>query len=292
MIIVKLMGGLGNQLFQYATGRSLALSRGVALKLDLSFLEEVQEGNTPRHFALHHFGITAQTASAWDVAQMMDGEGRHLEAAVARLIGRLRGCRHYRERWFHFDPEVRALPDNVYLEGYWHSERYFVEHSANIRKELTVTAELMGRNRELADKLSVVNAVSVHVRRGDYVHNPTTNAYHGVCAPEYYHRAAEVIASSVVDPLFVVFSDEPGWAVQHLKFRFPVCHVTDNGETPHEDLRLMSLCKHHIIANSSFSWWGAWLSANPDKIVIAPERWFNNPTINTVDLTPVGWHRI
>jgi hypothetical protein len=199
---------------------------------------------------------------------------------------------HYRERWFHFDPEVRALPDNVYLEGYWHSERYFVEHSANIRKELTVTAELMGRNRELADKLSVVNSVSVHVRRGDYVHNPTTNAYHGVCAPEYYHRAAEVIASSVVDPLFVVFSDEPGWAVQHLKFRFPVCHVTDNGETPHEDLRLMSLCKHHIIANSSFSWWGAWLSANPDKIVIAPERWFNNPTINTVDLTPVGWHRI
>ncbi len=292
MIMVKLMGGLGNQMFQYAAARCLALRHNTPLKLDLSFLEGDQTGNTPRRFALDCFAISAAKASPLETALMSGRGGSRCGSIVCSVLQKLLGNVMYHERFFQFDPEVLRLPGKVYLEGYWQSEHYFAECAGTIRQEFTVQQPLRGRNRELADEIRSVNAVSVHVRRGDYVRDATTNAAHGVCGAEYYTKAIEIVTQYANDTVFFVFSDEPEWVAEHLKVDFPVRYISHNGDTPHEDLRLMSLCRHHIIANSSFSWWGAWLSDNPDKIVIAPKRWFNDPSINTSDLTPTVWQRI
>ena len=292
MIIVKLMGGLGNQMFQYAAARRLALRHDVPLKLDLSFLEGDQNGNTPRRFALDCFAINAGKASRREVVLMSGQAATRPETFLARVSRKICHYTDYRERFFRFDPKVLCLPDNTYLEGYWQSEQYYTDYAETIRREFMVKQPLLGRNRELADEIRSVNAVSVHIRRGDYVTDLGTNAVHGLCSTEYYRKAEEMIVQSVEKPVFFVFSDDPEWVEVNFEPRCPVIYSNRNGEVPYEDLRLMSLCRHHIIANSSFSWWGAWLSVNPDKIVIAPERWFNDPSINTVDLIPVGWHRI
>lgn len=292
MIMVKLMGGLGNQMFQYAAGRRLALRHGVPLALDLSFLEGDQAGNTPRRFALEGFAIEALKASPWEVALMTGRGGTVLETVAARLIGAFSGCSSYRERRFRYDPDLMDLPDNVYLEGYWQSERYFSDVGDTIRRELALKGAPGGKNRELADLIGAVNSVALHVRRGDYVTDPVTNAAHGTCGPDYYHAAVAMLHQKFKDIEFFVFSDDPDWCRTGLRIPFPVHHVDHNGQQPQEDLRLMSLCRHHIIANSSFSWWGAWLSTSPDKNVIAPKRWFNDPAIDTGDLIPAGWQRL
>ncbi|CAH2031084.1 alpha-1,2-fucosyltransferase [Trichlorobacter ammonificans] len=293
MIVVKLMGGLGNQMFQYATGRRLALRHGVPLKLDLTFLEGNQAGSTPRRFALHCFAIEAAKATPWEVA-LMTGRGTSfvLHSVFARLSGAIRGFSQYRERWFQYDPEVLCLPDNVYLEGYWQSPRYFDDSAEIIRREFNLKTEPEGKNRELADRIDSVAAVSLHVRRGDYVTDPVTNAVHGICGPDYYDAAVTTMTQLVKEPEFFVFSDDPAWCREELKVSFPIHYIDNNRNQPHEDLRLMSRCRYHIIANSSFSWWGAWLCQQPDKLVITPKRWFNDPSVNTNDMIPVGWHRL
>jgi hypothetical protein len=297
MIIVKLMGGLGNQMFQYAVARRLAWRHETRLKLDLSFLEGDQTGNTQRKPVLSHLCISAERASHWEVANIT-GSGRNiLESTAVKLfqksaLAKLRPsvCR---EKHIHFDPIVLTLPDNSYLDGYWQSEKYFRDIEDIIREEFTVNYPLAGENLELAEIIQVTNSVSVHVRRGDYVASPNVNAFHGVCSADYYQDAVMEIASLIPVPNFFIFSDDAGWVKEHLKLPYPVTVVENNGpDEAYEDLRLMSLCRHHIIANSSLSWWGAWLSLHPGKIVIAPKRWFNDPSINTGDLIPLGWLRL
>lgn len=292
MILVKLMGGLGNQMFQYAAARSLCRRHGTSLKLDLSFLESDQAGNTSRTFELDHFCITAEKATRWEISTMSGKSKTVLETVLARIFQRLSGNTGYREKQFQFDPQVLTLPDNVYLEGYWQSECYFSDIDEIIRNELTVRSPLLDKNLELAEEILAVNAVSLHVRRGDYVMDEKTRAAHGVCDLDYYLRAEDRVAKSIENPHYFVFSDDPEWAAENLKLRHPVRYVNHNGSMAHEDLRLMSLCRHHVIANSSFSWWGAWLSTSPDKLVIAPDRWFNDLTIDTSGLIPSRWQRL
>ena len=136
-----------------------------------------------------------------------------------------------------------------------------------------------------------VNAVSVHVRRGDYVNNKNANAFHGVCSPEYYRKAIELIAKRVDSPKYFVFSDDIEWVKEHIEIPNAV-FVSQKDIADHEELVLMSKCKHAIIANSSFSWWGAWLNANPNKLVIAPKQWVSDSRVNTVDAIPAEWVRI
>jgi len=290
MVIVRLMGGLGNQMFQYAAGRAVAYRNRTQLKLDLSYFDQ----NPRRSYKLHHFNIAESIATPDEVTHFTR---RDLWSRISHLIERYLLPSYKRsvfaERFFHFDPNVLRLRGNVYLIGYWQSEKYFKDIEQIIRQDFTFKHAPDTENQRLAHIIANTNSVSLHIRRGDYISNPVTYQYHGVCSLDYYRAAIETLTQAIGQPHFFVFSDNMAWAQQNLKLDYPVTFVTHNGaERDYEDLRLMSQCKHHIIANSTFSWWGAWLCAYPSKIVIAPKKWFSGANHDTKDLIPESWWRI
>lgn len=291
MVIVKLMGGLGNQMFQYAAARRLAYVHDTTLKFDLSWFSNIAEGDTLRKYALSVFAIKENFAAPEEAENLKGNYGRGWHTLFGLYSGKPSGFL-IQEKHYHFDPAILKLPDNVYLEGYWQSERYFSDIEDVIRKEFMVKIEPDPLNRQLSEAIKHSEAVSLHVRRGDFL-KPNTNAFHGVCSLGYYQSAIDKIASQVQLPHFYVFSDEPRWVKENLDLAYPATFIDHNGSNKaYEDIKLMSLCKHHIIANSSFSWWGAWLNNNPEKTVIAPMKWFNKEDINTRDLIPETWIRM
>ena len=161
---------------------------------------------------------------------------------------------------------------------------------SELRRELVPRQPLEGNNLEMVRRITSSRAVSVHIRRGDYVSNPITRAYHGLCGPDYYSRAVEQISNTVDSPNFFVFSDDKAWAKENFDSGFQTTFVSINDDNQdYADLSLISMCRHHIIANSSFSWWGAWLCNDPGKIVIAPRDWFRGANHDTSDLLPDTW---
>jgi hypothetical protein len=296
MVIVRLLGGLGNQMFQYAAGRAIAHRTSAPLRLDLAFYKRPAQSSSPdtsRTYDLDRLNIQAGIASRDDVQQIERAHRRSVLARIATRFPAIRPlCRDLvvNERHFNFDPGVTRLRGNVYLDGYWQSEKYFQRIAPAIRKELAVKGEPDDANREMARRIRRGFSVSVHVRRGDYVSNSVTHAVHGTCTIDYYRAAIAQIVNVGVQPELFVFSDDPAWAQENLRVDYPTTYVTHNGpDKSHEDLRLMSLCSHHVIANSSFSWWGAWLSDNPGKRVVAPRQWFRTVERNTADLIPPEW---
>lgn len=282
MIIIKLMGGIGNQMFQYAAGRRLAIKHKTILKLDLTFLLDrtPRKNSTYRDYELGAFNIQENIVDPLDNKILMVKQ----KLKLINLVNEL----HYQ-----FHESTLSAPDNSYLEGYWQSEKYFKDVEDLIRNEFTVKFKAEGINKKIAEEINSCEAVSLHIRRGDYASNPEINKYHGLCPLEYYQKALKKITSCIENPHIFIFSNDPEWAQKNLDFEHPFKFITNNiGDKSYEDLRLMSLCRHNIIANSSFSWWGAWLNRNPDKIVIAPRKWFNDPSINTDDLIPENWIRI
>jgi hypothetical protein len=283
MIIVRLIGGIGNQLFQYAVARHLAEIHKTILKIDLSGF-----GNYKlRKYYLSPFNIQENFATLEEIKVL----GVYKQEATGRLIARILkkppklAPTHILEKHFHFDPEILRLPDGVYLDGYWQSEKYFKDIEDIIRQEFTVKTSQDSKNKELSELIASCESVSLHIRRGDFVSNFKTKRVHGICDLDYYSRAVKQITQTVNTPYFFVFSDEPEWARDNLKLSYQIKIVDHNGvDKSHEDLRLMSQCKYHIIANSTFSWWGAWLNARPEKIVIAPKKWFNTNKNDTKDL--------
>jgi len=291
MIISRLVGGLGNQMFQYAAGLRLASARNTELKLDLSAFDE-QTMQTPRSYELGAFAVTAELASPEEVAALVKGSGRLLGRLATRW-SRDRFSSRAVERAFHFDPGVLSLSDGVVLRGYWQSERYFSDVADRVRREFCWKREPTGTNAAMIADIARCNSVSLHIRRGDYLTNPDAREMHGVCSVDYYQRAVAHIVDRVSDPTFFLFSDEPDWVRENLELRASVRLVDHNGpDAGSEDLRLMSRCSHHIVANSTFSWWGAWLNPNPEKIVIAPKQWFADDSIDTSDLLPASWVRL
>ncbi len=298
MIIVRLSGGLGNQMFQYAAALRLAHVHDAVLKIDTSRLDKTEPLETPREYELGCFRITAGKAAAGERELCGDlaEKSRKPLFRVLRKCGFLpsnNGFRYYRERSFSFDGRVLRLPDNICLDGYWQCEKYFRDIRDTITSEFTLRDGPAGKNARLAEQIEACNSVSLHVRRGDYVANPAAAHFHGVCGLDYYSGAIEEIKKRVVAPHLFVFSDDPEWAATNIRSDIPVTFADHNGTGDGgRDLDLMRLCKHNIIANSSFSWWGAWLNENPGKTVIAPARWFQEPGIDTRDLVPKGWLRI
>lgn len=292
MIIVYLQGGIGNQMFQYAAARRLALRLGVPLKLDLSRLTVELPGVTPRSYALKYFLIEAEEATQEETAALFQPpEGRF--SRLARRLAPVSRRSHMRQHGFGFDPAVLSLQDNVLLDGYWQSERYFADVAGQVRSDFTLREDATGTNLETAAMMLECDSVSVHIRRGDYVSDPRAAAKYASCSDGYYRKAVDMVAQRVSRPRFFVFSDDPCWVKEHFSLPHGMIVVDHNDpDAAHEDLRLMSLCRHHIIANSSFSWWGAWLDPRPDKIVVAPARWFTAPSARPRDLVPESWFRV
>ena len=291
MIIVRLTGGLGNQFFQYAVARHLAEIHRTVLKLDISGFETYKL----HKYSLWSFNIQENFASPEEVAALSVRKQRIVELLMTRALRRppKSAPTHIREKHFHFDPDILNLPDSVYLDGYWQSEKYFADIADIIRQEFTVKTPQKGKDKDLAELMASCESVSLHIRRGDFVSAPQTNQVHGTCDLNYYFRCVENLTQTVKHPHFFIFSDEPQWARDNLKLPFSTTLVDHNGaDKNYEDMRLMSQCKHHIIANSSFSWWGAWLCENLHKIVFAPIRWFADSDINTNDLIPASWQRM
>ncbi len=284
VIIVQLKGGLGNQLFQYAAGRRLSLTVGVPLKLDISFYKRHKQ----RTYELDQFCIEAGIATPWEVASW---RGPRYLTQITRPLGLL--PRLVMEKSFEVDPTILHLGDGKYLDGYWQSYRYFADVAPQIRRELAVRIPPSDTDRVLLDRMARCDSVCLHVRRGDYASNPITRQYHGLCTPEYYRTAVEGLAAQLHAPELFVFSDDLPWVKQNLRFELSTTHVEHHGvDGAPLELRLMAGCRHFVIANSSLSWWAAWLASSEESSVYAPRHWFADPTINTADLTPPAWHRI
>ena len=301
VITVSLMGGLGNQMFQYAAGKALAERHGVSLALDISGFRN----STHRSFLLDRLSIPeSDRAVALEVSaeKPVNHFARSLwkrridrvleSAGMPKLV---RSANQYREPHFHHDSEFEALGPETSLFGYFQSERYFSSITQPLRDCFSPGEPLGTRAGEVLSQIERSElSVSMHVRRGDYL-NPATAKFHGVLGKSYYRQAIDWIEAALGKRVvFFVFSDDPILAERVLNF-VPKCrlnHVRGDPDRPWEDLALMARCRHHVIANSSFSWWGAWLNPSPDKIVVAPRDWFaqkqsNNQ--NTSDLYPVGW---
>jgi hypothetical protein len=295
-VVVGLIGGLGNQMFQYATGRALALRCGAALKLDLARFASYRK----RRYELDALSICAGPASKADLARFRLGpeppnalHGPWPERLRRLRYGIVRVAPVYHERQFHFDVDVLALRAPVYLSGHWQSEKYFAEFAEVLREELAPRERLEGENAAIAAQIDATTAVSLHVRRGDYVTEPGTNRYHGLCSIDYFRSAAQFIAERVGAIHLFVFSDDLEWCRDNLKLGMPTTFVAANApDRGFRDMQLMARCRHHVIANSSFSWWGAWLNPSPAKVVVAPHRWFDAGTGDTRDLIPASWVRM
>lgn len=285
MVIVKILGGLGNQMFQYAAGRSLALRNSCLLKLDISAFDGYKLHNG---YELGLCNIGAEIASRAEVSQLV-GSSNRLIRRIRQKAG-LTKKTHYVERDFSFDAQVAEIKPPVYLEGYWQSYKYFAPYEAQLRNELSFKNPPSEENLDLANKMTGGSSVSIHVRRGDYVSHRATSQIHGSKSAAYYTKAIQYLQNEVEAPHFYVFSDDLEWAKNNLGLQGAVTYVSHNtGKSSFEDLRLMSLCRHNIIANSSFSWWGAWLNENQDKMVIYPRKWFNSARLNVKDLIPPSW---
>lgn len=297
MIIVRLVGGLGNQMFQYAMGKSLALRKKTEFKLDKSWLEKAFKIGTPRNYRLHYFNIRENFATTKEIQKIKNQQGGFFVRIISRLSGS--DIPHYRQtvineqQDFVFDPNVYKINRDVYLQGYWNNEKYFKDDEKLIREEFEIKIPPSKENLELLGKIKNCNSVSIHIRRGDYVKDKKTNKHHGTCSLDYYKKAINLVSDRITNPVFFAFSDDIPWVKKNLKSKYPIFYMDNNDdEHSYEDLRLMSACKHNIIANSSFSWWGAWLNPNPDKIVIAPKKWLNDSNVDTSDVTPKSWLRI
>jgi len=294
MVIVRLSGGIGNQMFQYATARRISYINNVPLKLDLGWFHELGWW-TQRKYELGAFLITDEVASPDEVEALKSEKVKPSFSCLPDFLKKKTFHKRHTyiiEKSYNFDPEILNLKGDIYLDGHWQSEKYFSDIEPLIRREFSFRDNPEEPNRRILDRIVSCESVSVHVRRGDYVTLPKARAFHGLCPLVYYQTALYNLLHQLKHPVCFVFSDDISWAKENLQFDIETHFIDHNGpEFGHEDLRLMSACSHHIIANSSFSWWGAWLCNNPQKIVYVPQKWFNN-NIETPDNIPQSWVRL
>jgi hypothetical protein len=295
MIIVQITGGLGNQLFQYALGRALAEKSGDKLLLDISSYS----WDKLRKYELSPFLINASIAKVEDIEFTKSSKITFFDRLFLKIFGK--EIPYYRKAFvkepsFSFDINFSNYrTSNVYLEGYWQSENYFSFIRSQLLKEIWCDENKF--SKKFIDYKKVISqsscSISIHVRRGDYVSNSETTAFHGLCDLDYYLNAIHLIEQTISNPFYYVFSDDKEYVREIFGSMENVCFI-EKLSFDFEEMFLMSLCKHNIIANSSFSWWGAWLNQHEDKKVIAPKKWFNDPLmqLQTKDILPDCWCKI
>ena len=305
MIVAKLMGGMGNQMFQYAMARTLAHKHNCEILIDKSLCAKSERINASglslRPFELDVFNVQGR---------IIDNEyrGRILKVRKENKLNRAavvafcKAAHTFSKSWrvcicerkdVAFDKSLLKLPDHIVLQGYFPSYKYSQSIEDILKNEFTFRPAPDEENQRIAGLISASDSVSIHVRRGDYVSNQKARDKFGTCSLEYYQRAVDHISKKVNNPHSFVFTNDPEYVREKVKIKHRVTYVVHNsGSKSYEDMRLMSLCKHNIIANSSFSWWGAWLNQNNDKIVIAPDKWFLNDKFDCSDHIPKTWVRL
>lgn len=296
MIIVSLFEGLGNQMFQYAMARRLAEKHSTVLKLDVSSFES----NKQRQYGLHCFNIQEHIATQDEIDALLKRPRNKFERFNNKLLNKIGKVSRpsqnfFLEKYFHFNPCVLEAPNNTYLHGFWQSEKYFIDIQDILINEFSFKYPQDDTNRDLNEKIKFHESTAIHIRRGDYINNDETNQLHEVCSLDYYNKSITYIAERVSNPHFFIFSNDLQWVKEKFQINFPITIIEyNNGFRSYEDLRLMSQCKHNIIANSSFSWWGAWLNQNPDKIVCVPQQWFRKKYQDTKYSLPkdcIPWYK-
>ncbi|SEB81202.1 Glycosyl transferase family 11 [Maribacter dokdonensis] len=282
MIIAFLTDRLGNQLFQYAAAKALAIKNNTTVKLNKNFYtEQIGMGA----YELHHFNIPEEFATKAELKHYMWPN----DSLTYRILRKIFPKKVYFERTGGFDDNFKNLGDMVCLRGFWQSYKYFEDIEDIIRKEFSIKHPLQGNNLVMAEKIQNCNAVSVHIRRGDYLKPENTGNYVS-CSIKYYKAAIQLMQKKLENPSFFFFSDDIEWVKENFKDNKHNYFVDFNtGKTAYEDLRLMTFCKANIIANSTFSWWAAWLNNNSSKVVVAPKKWFVDPEHSTKNLYPPNW---
>ncbi len=295
MICVQLNGGLGNQMFQYACARSLAYLYQTNVVLDKSQLRNNQKNITTRSYCLDIFNIQVEEISESSLRKVKPLIYRIINTLFFKIFSKgIQTSKYFIENGFRYNSAIKKVQNNCFLSGYWQSPLYFQSIEHIIRNDFSFPDNLSSCNEIILNDIKNTNSVSLHVRRTDFINN-SVHDIHGFCSLDYYRGAMNIILGKVENPIFFVFSDDIEWVKENLKIESKVIFVSGNsGKKSYIDMQLMSLCKHNIIANSSFSWWGAWLNKNENKIVIAPQKWFAKKNLNdqTVDLIPPTWIRI
>jgi len=293
MIVTRLYGGLGNQMFQYAFAFALSSINKCDLYLDVREFDEVYSKNTVRKFDLDKFQIKGKVASE----KILHKFRLTCNASRYKWFRKIAPwlpqgfLMYFKEKGYAFNASIQKNCKWGYLDGYWQSYKYFDAYRDQIVKQF-IPINIDKKNREVAEEIKRENSISLHVRRGDYVTNPHANQTHGICSLGYYKLCIEKLEKNIDNLHFYLFSDDPTWVKENLIIHHPITIMDRNGsKDAHIDLYLMSLCKHHIIANSSFSWWGAWLSNSKNKIVFSPHRWFQSGE-STDDLIPESWEKV
>lgn len=295
MIIAKLMGGHSNQLFQYAFGRQIAKKHNTELYLDLSWFNEIDQGDTRRHYELDVYPLRAKIIDASSL-DIVHSESATLKDKLLKKSGRDKRIWTFTQSGNSFNKSYLKAPDNSMLIGYWQSEKFFPDIIKQIRKEVEPLSHPTPENKKLIELMKKSESVWIHVRRGDYVTNPNAKKFHGVKDKKYFTSAFNKLESLVAKDSrkhiqVFICSNDINWCKKNLKFEYPT-HYFSN-KLGSEDMRVAKHCKHDILSNSSFSWWGAWLNENPNKIVIAPKEWFLDKKANQEnDIVPDSWIRL
>jgi hypothetical protein len=294
MIIVKIVGGLASQLNKYAVGRALALRHGTSLKLDLDWFECTPSGDTRWPFHLDKFAIVAEAATADDVRRI---RGSDLRVRAIRRINRLLRRPLLPSRVVDLGSlapdQFLALPADVYLHGEACGDALFRSIRSRLLEEFRLRSGLSADAQRFESEIrQATYAVSIHVRRGDFISNPNAARFHELTGLDFYCEAARLVLDSRPDAQFFVFSDDVGWVTDNLLPVLPAGSVVVDGLVCHEDFSLMSHCRGNIISNSGFSWTAAWLNDAPDRIVVSPKSWLKDPALNEAvmrSMQQAGW---
>ena len=280
-IKIKLTGGLGNQMFQFATGYSIAKKNNVELCLDLKSFNQRP---------LHNGFELQKVFDIYSKVSFLNNPLNSKFINIKEILNKIDITFYsFKEPHFHYTPKILSIPKHSILNGYWQSELYFKNYTQEIRKIFSFCNQLDKKNSLVANDINRNNSISIHVRRGDYLFKENNNHY--VDLRKYYLKAVEESSKIFNNPKYFIFTDDSLWVTKNLILNYPYTIVDVNdGLHSFFDMYLMSLCKSNIIANSSFSWWSAWLNNNNDKIVYAPKYWFNDKSIYTNDLIPSSWN--